>query len=663
MTVVEDAIDDFGSIDDLGVNFPKSVRPSVTYVTEGGVTDTELDAVKGNTEISAAISEWMRNLGAAANTSWDLFNRRQYRTTDNVFRQFAMCEKAVEQDDILSTTADVTERVAIDKVVFEMFDEDQQDLWEQLADEIDLDGKVKSIFRELFKFSNCYVGVLWDNAIIQVRTKPDPNDIAPPLTGPGEEVDPLNPPNPIPIPAPVPTRKGNRQRKKKFAVTVPSALTVFDVCKILPVGQLMFGRERFAYIADPGETSAFGQVLAGDMVDDLVLRLIERKYQPTRVEEQLCGALGIDPNALWLLKKDACFRVNDTRADYERWAVPRLKGCFEVLELKEHLRASDRATLIGSTNFIVLITKGSDKHPARPRELENLGEQARVVARMPILVGDHRLDVKIVTPATDHTLDSSRWDTLDERLLFRALETFALQKGSGARGSTQTTSSVIARGLESRRDQVTQALMRKLFRAVLDRNPTALDEMPNLHCAPRRVTLDINADLINAIVAIRDRGDISRETTLEELGYDQDTEAMRRAREKNRYDAQFQSIVPHASPAATPYGTNPAANTDNPHSNGQQGGRPRGGAGGGTPAAPAKKTAAKTAPAKKTAAKKTAPAKKTAASSRASSDSAEEDPFSRPATQHAFEHPGSEPTEEELEHFEASQADEEGDID
>lgn len=594
---------------ELGVNFPKSLRGSISYVDEAGLTDTEFQSIRNNQEIASAIEKWMQSLDQHAGqraANFDLFNRRGYSASDNIFKQFAMCEKAIEFDDILGTIADVTERVAIDTTAFEMFDEDQQDVWEQVAEEINLDGYVKSVFRELYKFSNCFVGVLWDDAIIQIRTKPDPNDLAPPPTEPGEPVDPLNPPLPVPIPEPK-AKKGNRNRKKKFAVTVPSALTVFDVTKVLPVGQLMFGKQRYAYIADDIETQRFGDVLGGEYVDDLVLRLIERKYNPSQPEIDLCTRLGINPRNLWLFKQDAIIHFHDTKADYERWAMPRLKSVFELLDMKNHLRASDRASLVGATNFIVVIKKGTDKWPARPKELESLGEQARTVAKMPVLIGDHRLSVEIVTPKLDHTLDSGRWDTIDDRLLFRALETFSIQRGAGSRGNASEVSAVIARGLESRRDNVTGAFIRKLLVVGMMRNPTALDEKPFLHCNPRRVTLDINADLINAVVAIRDRGDISRQTTLEELGYNQDVEAMRRAREKARYDAQFQSIVPHASPAATPYGGAPVgggnpnspANTDNPRSNGAQGGRPRG---------PAKKTAA-AAPAKKTAPRKSTTAR------------------------------------------------------
>ena len=55
------------------------------------------------------------------------------------------------------------------------------------------------------------------------------------------------------------------------------------------------------------------------------------------------------------------------------------------------------------------------------------------------------------------------------------------------------------------------------------------------------------------ILKLRDRGDISRETTLEELDYDQDREVLRRARERAEYDDVFSSATPFASPTQQPY--------------------------------------------------------------------------------------------------------------
>jgi len=298
--------------------------------------------------------------------------------------------------------------------------------------------------------------------------------------------------------------------------------------------------------------------MRGDIVDATVMQLIEKKYDPTPADITACADVGVDSRNLWLLKENAVYRHSLTRAQYERFAPIRLKSVLPILELKQHQRNSDRASLIGNTNFIVVITKGTDKLPAKPAEIENLKEQARIIARLPVLVGDHRLEVKIVSPALDNTLQETRWNVLDSRLVFKALQSFQpiVQGGNSSAGPSEM-SRVVSQGLENRRHLLVRALERWVFREILKRNEGVLEEFPSLTFAPKRITLDFSADIMNAILKLRDRGDVSRETTLDEFDYDQDVEVVRRAREQTMYDEVFKSGTPFGSPQTNPYGTNP----------------------------------------------------------------------------------------------------------
>jgi hypothetical protein len=132
-----------------------------------------------------------------------------------------------------------------------------------------------------------------------------------------------------------------------------------------------------------------------------------------------------------------------------------------------------------------------------------------------------------------------------------------------------------------------RALERYIFKLILDRNEGVLDERPQLEFAPKRITLDFKADIMGQILKLRDRGDISRETTLEELDYDQDREVLRRARERAEYDEVFTSATPFASPTQQPYATGQPGQPGQPGQQGQpnvgpngqprtEGGRPAG---------------------------------------------------------------------------------------
>lgn len=560
--------------------------PSIHYVNQSGVRDEELEdwfsgipGRRARHEISSVIEKWSQSLAGRTPVTLDVFSRHRWNGVNHIHATMSQCAWAVENDDILSTLADVLEGLMWQKCRFELYDDDQQSIWNQWASDVNLDGALRQMGREEFKVSQFYVGLWWEKRVYEVqddsiedsikdferqreeqdyekRVKAREKFIAVNSNTPGFIEPPIVPPL-----DPAGPGRGNRRRRKKFPLVVPTAMTIFDPTKVVPVGSTMFGRERFAYIADRGEDEAFAGVLRGEFLDDTVLRLIERKYEPTEQDKVHCSEIGVDHTQLWLLRKDSVFRHTMTKAQYERYAPVRLKPALEILEMKGHLRASDRATLIGNTNFIVVITKGTDRLPAKPAEIHNLQEQARTIARLPVLIGDHRLNVEIVAPAIDHTLQQSRWEVLDSRLVFKALNSYApvVQGGNSSGTGVSEMSRVIAKGLENRRHMILRSIERNIFQQIMDRNADVpgFDEFPSLSFTPKRITLDVSADIIQQVLKLRDRGDISRETALEELDYDQDTEVLRRAQERVLYDRVFESQTPHSSPVNNPYSPTP----------------------------------------------------------------------------------------------------------
>lgn len=610
---MDGAMDDGSFHDPRYGNVSTNARPSISYYNESGLPD---DVVfrhmnRGGipTEIASVIEKWSQSLAnGSERQTIDMFNRNRWEGGTHPFAVMSQCAWAVENDDILSTAADVVEGLLWNKCHFELYDEDQQDMWNQWAGEVDLDGSLRKIGRELFKVSQVYVGLSWDDRVYAVRNDNVEQIIEEfeikrkekeqeKLVEKLEQQKALNPDMGLTVPELPEVQsgpgKGNRTRKKKFPVLVPTAITIFDPTKIMPVGQLLFGKERFAYIATDTEHEAFKRVTRGELVDPAVLQMVEGYYKPTKEDEAACASVKVDHNRLWLLRENTVFRHTLTRADYERWAPVRLKPALEIMEMKQHLKAADRATLIGNTNFIVLITKGSDKLPAKPAEIENLQAQAKIIARLPVLVGDHRLDVKIVSPSTDNTLIESRYQVLDSRLVFMALRSYTpiVQGGNSSGAGVSEMSRVVSRGLESRRAMVVRSLEKRIFKKILEANSDVLDEDPSLEFTPKRISLDFNADVIANILKLRDRGDLSRETMLEEVDFDQEIEVRRRAREGALYDDVFNSQVPHGSPATNPFGAfgalapPPPGAPGSPHA-GLPGGYAGGGSGSGSNVGP-----------------------------------------------------------------------------
>lgn len=576
-----DGADDFGEFDDPNYGrVSSSTRPSISYYNYSGLPDDVIDRHfrrgNGASEIASVIEKWSQSLSSSnTNQTLDVFNRNKGMAGKNdIHSIISRTAWAVENDDVLSTLADVIEGLMWQKCRFELIDSDQQSMWNQWAKTVNLDSFLRQAGREEFKASQFYVGLWWSRKVYSVQEDVVSEQLKE-FEAEGKRRDYerqveernafiaankdsegfVTPPE-IPEPSTDGPGRGNRKRKKKFPVTVPTAMTIFDPSKIVPLGTIMFNRERFGYIATRGEDQAFDKVMSGNARDDTVLQLIEGRYEPTQQDRDAMQDLGVDPERVWLLKKDAVFRHTATKAEYERYAPVRLKPILPILEMKQHLRMSDQASLVGNTNFIVVITKGTDRLPAKPAEIANLQEQARVIARLPVLVGDHRLKVEIVAPSTDNTLIDSRWQVLDSRLVFTALRTFSpVTQGGNASGvGVKEMSQVVSKGLESRRHMILRTLESKVFELIMDRNEGVLDEFPSLEFAPKRITLDFQADIINSILKLRDRGDISRETTLEELDYDQDAEALRRGRERVVYDRVFESQTPFSSPNSNPYG-------------------------------------------------------------------------------------------------------------
>jgi hypothetical protein len=333
--------------------------------------------------------------GSHAARQGGIFMRDRYITPQKPYDQMRLAYDAANTDDIVAGVCETTESLAFSGMDFFALEQDEQDVYNQIAAKIDLDSRMREIWRDLFIVSQAYIAIWWERQTFKVRGK---------------------------------TLGGNR-RRRDFSVMAPSELTLLDPLKIVPVGSTLFGRERLAYIATADESLEFDAIVGDNAPrnDEIVKRLVTGRYEPSRLEVREFETLGV-PNArnLWLLNPENVFRHTLTRPAYERLAPVRMKSVFELLDMKAQLRQMERAYLLGNTNFIVVITKGTDTLPAKPEEVANLQTVVRSLARVPVLVGDHRLNVEIVTPKLDNTLKAERWNTIDSRISGRLLQIMVL---------------------------------------------------------------------------------------------------------------------------------------------------------------------------------------------------------------------------------------------
>lgn len=505
------------------------------------------DALKeqGYTQVADVLGQWVTRVSGGQELRrrrrlGGLWDRDRFLTPDNTFDKMRLAREAM-RDDVIGGAADGTEALAFAGVSMFAENEEDEDFWNQLAGDLNLDDQFRKAWRILYSDSSYVFAVWWDRRTYTVRGTTD---------------------------------KGNQKRKKFEDMIVPVGISFLDTAKVAPVGMIMFGQERLAYVASPLESIRIDQILAkrdqeptpprpryiedarrkrvwipegavtDAMLDDpLIETIIERRYDPDWYEAQDLLDDGVDVSSLYLLSKNHVFRHTLTRPDFQRFADVRLESLFPELDLKTLLHQMDRAHLVGGVNFIVLITRGTDKNPALPAEIAQLQATAFALASVPIVVGPHDLKVEIITPKIDHTLDRDKYDTIDARLFARAWQTF-IPTGAQVEDPLKL-GKVIGKGLESRR-----LMMRRTFEAtVIDMtrkmNATKLTSRAKFVFRPATIALSFDASLASFILDLRATNEISRGTVLGQVDLDQDDEYRQRKRERDRYDEVFQTINPN----------------------------------------------------------------------------------------------------------------------
>lgn len=559
------------------------------WINESGQSDGQvLSTVR---EIASQVSEWIGNQRAVRHRA-SMFNRTAYAVPDTPFAQMHAARDAVRNDDIVGGVADVTEAMMFDGLKMEGPDADDADIFNQISSDLNLDEFVRKCHRELYTYSQVCVAEWWALKTYTVRgfSLPNLDQIPETPTPDNAESDPavLAAADAVVADATAQARKG-RKRKRKYEIFVPTRLSILDSTKVIPIGATPYGIERLAWNATHTEMIAWDKLDSGLLEDPIMLRLFTGKYEPTIDERVWMSRMGVNPDQLLELNPAYVWRHTYTRPDYEGWADVRLKGCFSWLDLKQQQIEADRSMLVGAANYILLIKKGEKDNPAHPEELTNLREGFKVLAKLPVIVSDHRLQIEIITPKLDHTLDQARYDTIDRRIMGRAIGALNIASSGQRNENTLTISAFIGRMLESRRHMLKRVIEARIVKATVTSGANAkagFKSEPSMAFVPARIALGSDQAVTNQIAAARASRDLSRESYLEFLGFDQEVEAQRMELETARYDPIFKTQVPFSAPVGGDSATGPNGETIPAASAGAAGGRPTGG---GKPAANAAK--------------------------------------------------------------------------
>jgi hypothetical protein len=514
------------------------------------------------------------------NSRSNMFDRQLYIAPDNPYEGMRVARIAMSEDDIVSGVADATEALAFHGgLKWESSDPDEADIFNQLSADLNLDGKIREMWRDLFCIDQFICAKTWDQAQYTVRGETD---------------------------------QGNK-KKKKFDVYVPAKLTILNSTRIVPVGYGPLRDDNLAWQATPNEIADYRVSMSTfEPLDPLMSVFFTGEYVPKPDERVELADLGVDCDQLLSINPKWVFRHTTTRPDYQRFPDLRMRSVFGLLDLKRQLVASDRAMLIGAANYILLIRKGSDNAPATQEEVTNLKANYNFLAKLPVIISDNRLQIDIIAPKLDFVLKKDAYEALDLRILNRVLSSFAAP-GRTSTDSTSTFSDTLAAVIQSRRHMLKRTLEYEIGRAVVDhpKNAGKFQTRPSLVFTPRTVSIGTNQPALQALLALRTQREVSRDTILEYMGLDQSTEAQRLEFEKKVYDDIFKTQIPFAAPGSggapgggvnAPEAKAPVAKTQStpngtpvsPSVNGTRGGgRPKGG--GSSTASPANAAKPKTA--------------------------------------------------------------------
>lgn len=553
-------------------------------------------------KVAAAIASWAESTqGPADRRLKGIFDRDRYVNPESAIDKMRVARDALE-DDVIGGAADVTERLAVkgckvkclggtDVTAREVLD--QEDIWNQLAGRWDLDARLKEWWRNRFVDSQVVVATWWEQQEFESRE---------------------------------PTPAGQRGRKT-WTINAPSHIDFIDATRVAPVGVMMFRQERLAYIASANEAWVIEDILkqangyvpevgpgantpaivnrspayprsggdryAGsdsldggiDLNPTIINRLILGRYRPGWDERIKLERAGVNTTNLFLFDNRFVFRSTATRSGFERFARVRLSSTFELLDLKHQLRQLERALLIGGAQYIVLITLGETGKPTQQVELNHLRASVNTLGSVPVVVGDHRLNIEIVTPKVDLTLDGDRHSTLDVRLTARAYGTFAAT-GSDTDDPVKLAR-VIGAGLENARGEMVRAIQDNIFQAIRDNNPGIMTARAELKVLPRTVALAFDSAWASFMIDLRAANEISRETILDVVDLNQGDEASERIREAGLgFDDVFRTMNPFGpqpdqgggdQPAGGPLRTQTTTKPEQRQAGRQRGGRRNGG--------------------------------------------------------------------------------------
>lgn len=231
-----------------------------------------------------------------------------------------------------------------------------------------------------------------------------------------------------------------------------------------------------------------------------------------------------------------------------KYPRPLLTRNFALLEAKRLLNLMDYALLQGGSNFLVVAKKGSDARPALPAEITNLRDTIKRASRTGVVIGDHRLNIEIITPNLTELLNPAKRNLLGRRIVGALLRIPEFTDPSEAGSQVAITNAeILSLVVQQDRRIVRRHIENYCYEETAKRNRSSFESGPPGIWFPKVILQGANF-FTDYVLKLRDRGDISRHTAVQVAGFDYDAEVQSRKLEKKDDKVMTPAEVPFSKP-------------------------------------------------------------------------------------------------------------------
>lgn len=526
------------SLTETGVYLPPGVepfRPPTTGPVERGVVvnETELpdNVVRGAVETFFEENASVLGVNAGSTTfqsysngNGSLLARGRYQTPANVIDEIILARSMAERDDDVASTIGSMMAMAFSEGMRHVHtDEVTVALFDQIAQHMNLDHVLNELYRELLVASQVNSVHLFTRESLQFQPqgadRQRSRTVVAPLVGvlPAEQVRVLD--NDMFSTGTLAYKPGTAAQQRWLEEFFSESTTA----------------------ARKAEMRRQDPVLTTLLVEELV---VKHEEPSMHYADTLDTTLG---SRLYRLNPRMIARSSFAKG---AWKYPRplLTRNFAMLEAKRLLNLMDYALLQGGANFLVVAKKGSDQRPAMPEEVRNLRDQVARASRTGVIIGDHRLNIDIITPDLGELLNPAKRNLLGRKIssaLLRLPDYSDPEAGGGQ--SVIADTEIVSRVISNDRRLIRRHLENNVYGDIAKRNGASFQTGPASIWFPKIVLQGLQY-FTDMVLKLRDRGDISRHSAVSVAGFDYDSEVASRKREKADDRVMTPAEVPFSSP-------------------------------------------------------------------------------------------------------------------